>query len=187
MPEPLRKPSSIDVGGSADTNAFLAEQYRNHADRVFRRCLTMGCGDEAWAEDVTHDVFIKLVTKAPSLDNSESLIGWLLTVASRMCIDRLRRERGVWHRVRDALAATAAPEVDVLQTPLGEDGLAAELDRSLATLPPRERAVLLMKYVDGQRQTVIAATLGCSEGQVSKLLARGIARLRKLGWEEEHV
>lgn len=170
-------------------NRFLAEQYRLHANLVFGRCLVMGGGDRAFAEDVTHDVFIRLMEHADDLDRSTSLAPWLVTVAYRLCANRLRHERGVWQRVRTALLAQppappwdpAAADPDPLEG--DPEALAAALGRSLAELPPKERAVVTMRYLDGLSQVQIARTLGHSEGYISKLLGRALAKLRVLHWK----
>lgn len=163
----------------------FAELYRLHATRVYRRCLALGGGDRAWAEDAMQDVFVKLHEKRDTIASAEAVGAWLLTVADHICLNRLRRERGVWHRVRAALVAQPAP----LAPPPGEEdaeALLAELRQSLGGLPEKERAVMLMKYVEGERQTDIARRLACSEGYVSKLLARALARLRAAGWGSSH-
>jgi len=175
------------VSRGADS-AFLAEQYRLHANLVFGRCLVMGGGDRAWAEDVTHEVFIRLMEHADALDRSSSLAPWLLTVAYRLCANRLRHERSVWHRVRAALSwqpkdPPTPPDGEPLADPADSEELAAELRRSLATLPPKERAVVTMRYLDGASQVQIAQMLGHSEGYVSKLLTRAVARLRERHWK----
>lgn len=61
-----------------------------------------------------------------------------------------------------------------------------EAQRALALmqrLPARERVVLSMALVDDKSQREIAQALALSEGYVSKLLERGKARVRRLGWE----
>jgi RNA polymerase sigma-70 factor (ECF subfamily) len=161
---------------------FLARQYRLHADRVYRRCLALGGGDRQWAEDVTHDVFLKLHERAGSIERTEAAGSWLLTVADRLCLDRLRRERGVWGRIRAALAAAPPPPVAPPDAESREQ-LLARLRASLGELPARERAAMVMKYVEGEKQKDIAARLSCTEGYVSKLLSRAVARLRASGWE----
>lgn len=144
----------------------------------------MSGGDAAWSEDVTHDVFIQLMKNAESVDASKPLEGWLLTVTYRLCVDHLRRERGVWWRAREALVAHFATAEPTLGNPSEEPALAAQLEHSLKELPPRERTAIVMKYMEGQTQTLVARALGCSEGSVSKLIGRGLARLRTLGWED---
>ena len=131
--------------------SFLAEQYRQHADKVFKRCLIMSGGDAAWAQEVTHDVFIRLMEKSDSLDRSTSLAGWLLTIAYRLCANRLRHERTLWRRVQAVLMSsteTAAPEPE---SQSDVHALGVKLQSALATLPPKQRAVLVMRHLDRPR------------------------------------
>jgi RNA polymerase sigma factor (sigma-70 family) len=160
-------------------DAFLAEQYRLHAATVFRRCLIMGRGDAAWAQDVTHDVFIRLMEHQDALDRSSSLLGWLLTVAYRLCANRLRHERTLWGRVQALLRSSPEP-ASAEPDPVA---LGPRLQQALGGLPPQQRAVVVMHYLDGISQTNIAEALGLSEGYVSKLLSRGLQSLRALDWE----
>ncbi len=147
----------------------------------------MSGGNATWAEDVTHDVFIRLLEKAPRLDRAAPVVGWLLTVAHGFCMDKMRRDHSWWHRVREGVTA----EVETVAPPEHhrdhDDVLFAHLRAALAKLPHKERAVVAMKYLDGLRQTDVAAALGCSEGYVSKLLTHGLARLRAMGWEVDDV
>ena len=167
---------------------FLAEQYRLFAARVYGRCMVMCAGDTAAARDITHDVFVRLIEKGPAKRTPNAVASWLLTVADRLCIDRLRRERSVWGRVKAALVSLGAGAQESQESPEpavspGETVL-ARLRDALCTLPRREHEVIVKKYIEGRKQTEIAAQMGCSEGYVSKLLGRAVARLQGLGWEE---
>lgn len=53
-----------------------------------------------------------------------------------------------------------------------------EIWRLLATLPPRTRAVLVLRFYEDLPEADIAAALGCSVGSVKSQLSRGLARLR---------
>jgi RNA polymerase sigma factor (sigma-70 family) len=156
--------------------------YDAHWDRVFHLCLRYGGGNAAWAEDVAHDVFIKLLEHLPSLDTTADLGGWLYRVAANQALSRLRRDRSWMSRLgrmlRDREEATDATPESLLQ----QHRLAAEAVAALGELPPRERVVLTMKLYDGLPQQEIARTLGMSKGYVSKLVARGLERLRAAGW-----
>ena len=51
--------------------------------------------------------------------------------------------------------------------------------RALAVLPPRQRAVLVLRYYEGLSEAEIAATLGCARGTVKSQAAKGLGRLRR--------
>jgi RNA polymerase sigma-70 factor (ECF subfamily) len=170
----------------AEREALLPpeELYRLHSERVYRRCLAL-TQDPAMAEDVMQDVFVRLHEKGHTIADPRALPAWLLRVADRLCLDRLRHDRSFRRRIRDAFLSAPAPPAE---PPGGFDPerLLEEVRGSLSDLPVRERAVVIMKYVEGERQTVIARRLSCSEGQVSKILTQAIRRLRARGWECEH-
>ncbi len=61
-----------------------------------------------------------------------------------------------------------------------------ELVRLLRRLPPRQRAVIVLRYWEERSQAETAALLGCSEGMVKSAASRGLRRLRELAeaWPE---
>lgn len=61
-----------------------------------------------------------------------------------------------------------------------------ELVRLLRRLPPRQRAVIVLRYWEQRSQAETAALLGCSEGVVKSAASRGLRRLRELAevWPE---
>jgi len=67
--------------------------YRQHWARVYRWSLRYGSGNASWAEDLAHDVFVKLLERLPSLDNPDDVGGWLRRTTANLAIDRLRRQR----------------------------------------------------------------------------------------------
>ncbi|HST65776.1 MAG TPA: SigB/SigF/SigG family RNA polymerase sigma factor [Mycobacteriales bacterium] len=99
-------------------------------------------------------------------------------------------------KVLEALDCAAAYTADSLETPMGEDRtlgdslggedtalLDVELHESLgpalATLAPRERRILQLRFYGNQTQSQIAAQLGISQMHVSRLLAKTLASLRE--------
>ena len=130
------------------------------------------------------EVFVRLWTHRHQIDPARNIKAWLLTTAYRLCIDRLRRDRGVWQRIRGALLAersttpSRTPE-DALQL----DGALERAQAALDGLDPRARAAMIMKHCDGMAQWSIAETLSVSEGYISKLISRATAQLRADGWE----
>jgi len=157
--------------------------YRLHRERVFRLCLRYGGGDASWAEDVTHDVFIKLLEHLPRLERLDDIGGWLYRVTTNLALSRLRQRRSVRMALRRLFSPSereAQVSTDLL---LMQREQAARAMATLRALPPRERVVLCMKVLDGKSQREIADALSMSEGFVSKLVARACAHVRALGWE----
>lgn len=93
------------------------------------------------------------------------------TVMVRLNIDRVRRLR------RELLSSGAGPDVAVPVAHL--DGMEAWLVDALATLSPRQRTALALRYVEDLDVRGIAERMGCSEGTVKSQLSRGTERLRE--------
>ncbi len=169
----------LDV--SPATPLRLDAAYRAHRQSVYRWALRFGAGQHAWAEDLTHDVFLQLHRHLGQLTDVDELGAWLYRVTANLAVSRLKREASWLGRVERALSQAPPPRApdEVLE---GRDEAAAAL-ATLGNLPDRERVALSMRVLDGRSQREIAATLGLSEGYVSKLLARAWERVRADGWE----
>jgi RNA polymerase sigma factor (sigma-70 family) len=81
----------------------------------------------------------------------------------------------------DRLLRAAAPPAD----PIAEVDLRDALVRLLLQLPPRQRAVLVLRYWEQLTEAETAAVLGWPEGTVKSAASRGLRRLRELadGWQ----
>jgi RNA polymerase sigma-70 factor (sigma-E family) len=84
-----------------------------------------------------------------------------------------------WRRLRSTQEIVSLPAHD-LPGPHADDGLAEreQMADALATLPPRMRAVLVLRYADDLSEAATAEALGCSVSTVKSQTARGLARLR---------
>lgn len=158
------------------------EAWEAHRARVFHWALRYGAGDRAWAEDVTHDVFLKLWAHLPRLQATEDVGGWLYTVTARLAVSRLRAHKGLLSVVRKWLQPQAGVAPD--ESLHAHRSSAAAL-KALDALPDRERVVLCMVALDGLSQREVSMQLKLSEGYVSKLLQRGRDHLRAMGCEVE--
>ena len=111
-------------------------------------------GDYDQACDILQQVFLQLYLCLPNLRTDDPLKAWLFQVARNRCLDELRRKRAIHfselERVNDddefsSLAALPDPD------PLPEDwverrDLQACLQQAIGTLPPKFRAVVLLRY-----------------------------------------
>jgi RNA polymerase sigma factor (sigma-70 family) len=161
------------------------ELYQQYAGQVFAWASRYAHGRSGWAEDVTHDVFVRAWEHRDQL-RDEDVKGWLFRVTQNRAFTLLRRESSMAHRLRQALHfawqpdAPATPE-DSLQQSRTVRAASAALQR----LPGQERVVLCLKILDGLSQREIAEVLSLSEGYVSKLVARATTRLTAEGWKVE--
>lgn len=94
---------------------------------------------------------------------------WLHRVAANLCLDRLRRRRGV---ALDEAAEPADPQPGALERLAAADRATA-LSAALAALPDRQRAAVILRHFEERSNPEIAQALGVSVEAVESLLARG--------------
>lgn len=165
------------------SGASIEACYRAHHTDVYRWSLRLCSGRRAMAEDITQDVFLKLLGRLEELEQPEDLGGWLYRVTVNLALDRLRRERSWLGRFSTLLAAGLSTEAPALDRLLEGKQTQQKAMEALERLPPKERVVLSMRLVDDKSQREIAAVLGLSEGYVSKLLSRAKEQVKREGWE----
>jgi RNA polymerase sigma factor (sigma-70 family) len=138
----------------------------DHADEVLGMLRgAVGRGD---AEDCFQDTFLAALRAYPGLKDARNLRGWLLTIAHRKAIDH-HRARGR----RPVPVAEVAEEA--VSDPEPDDGLW----EAVATLPPKQRAAVTLRYGADLPHAEIAAALGCSPEAARRSLHEGLKKLRE--------
>lgn len=184
-PSDPKLPAALAQLSGAETMDIDA-LYRRHHRLVYRLALRYGRGNVAWAEDVTHDVFLDLMKALATLTDRDHLEGWLYRTTSNRCLNRLRRDRFLaLSPIRWLLGQDEADRSPVDEVTIARDDLRRALE-ALGTLPPKEQVAFSMFYLDGKEQEEIGKILGHSKGYVCKLIQRAVARLRDAGWEVGH-
>lgn len=137
-------------------------------------------GMRADAEDVVQDAWLRFSTSVR--DDVRSLEAWLVTITTRLSIDRLRSRKNE----RDAYTGWWLPEpvVEVVEdTPEAAAELASDVSVAmlwvLERLTPEERAAFLMRKVFDQDYGDVAAMLGKSEAACRQLVHRAQERIRQ--------
>jgi RNA polymerase sigma-70 factor (ECF subfamily) len=164
-------------------HAVFERCYRAHRAEVYRWALRYGVGRSAWAEDLTHDVFVRLHAHLEHLDAEATLGPWLYRTTANLALNRLRDEKSVLGRLSTMFRGS---ERDEMPSPEARLSRRQALLKTLAKLPAKEHVVMCMKVLDGKEQQEIAQTLGLSEGYVSKVAARAWALIERSGWEGSH-
>ena len=140
-------------------------------------------GDPAEAEEVTQDVFLKMISRAEQYDGRASVSTWLFAIAANACRDRLRSARRADVRLLDAVAEPTATG-DPVDAEAPRAGEAAAVRAALARLTREQREALVLARYHGLPYAEIARTLGISEGAVKTRVFRAMETLKSCSPKE---
>ncbi|TNJ33699.1 sigma-70 family RNA polymerase sigma factor [Arenimonas terrae] len=182
-PAPMREEDHalVRAAGAGDMRAFEA-LYRKHSRRVYS-VLWRLCGHEARAEDLVQEAFVRAWQALPGFRFESAFSTWLHRLAVNTALMEIRSRSGGEALETDdaALEFQATADSAGHRTALGLD-----LERAVATLPPRARAVLVLHDIEGWKHEEIAAELGMAVGSSKAQLHRARNLLRKrLGEDHE--
>lgn len=176
----------IELTRQGDLNAFnrLVLSYQ---DRVFRQAVWM-LGEAETAQDITQETFLLAYQKLSSFQDG-SFRAWLLKIATRLCLDELRRRKRRKNLPLEPLnlEGEEIDWADWMIDPAESPEAAAEradlrqkIEREIAALDPEFRAVLILVDLQAMDYAEAAESLGIPIGTVKSRLARGRVRLRRL-------
>jgi len=166
-----------------DDDAFR-QIVERHQDRLVRLCQRI-LQDREEALDAAQEVFIKAYQKAGKLEPKGELYTWLYRVATNHCLNRIRRRKIVRFLPFGGSGGEVAPSLEpVDRAPRPDSELAARerwriTERAIATLPDRQRVVLILAKFEGLSYRQIAETLRITEGAVESRLFRAMRNLSK--------
>jgi RNA polymerase sigma-70 factor, ECF subfamily len=152
--------------------------YARYSSEVLR-CIRSIVQDPHDAEDITQDVFAKLITTIGRYEVRDvPFSAWILRVARNAALDHLRSR-----------AKKSIPSEDVVVEDSGREETSRhkgdDLRAALDLLPGAQREVVVLRHVVGLTPTEIAASLGKSENSINGLHHRGRralqSQLRALG------
>ena len=164
--------SDLDSTGPFDARykAFL-ETMPHLRPRLHRYCARM-TGSVLDGEDIVQEALFEAYRKLDTFDERRALSPWLFRIAHNRCIDYLRR-RGV----REEAEAAAAGPIAVSPVDPPDPLVGPAVERLVITLPPRERACVLLKDVFDYSLEEISELVGSSVGAVKAALHRGRSKL----------
>lgn len=155
-----------------DEEQEFAEYFVRRQEAV-RRTAYMLCGDWHRADDLAQTAFVTLHRRWRKIRDRGALDAYVRKTLVRAVIDESRRP---WRRERF---------VEELPEPVpSTEGVAEQvatreaLLQGLRAVPPRQRAVLVLRYFEGLDVAAAAVALGCTEGTVKSQTARGLVALR---------
>ena len=157
-----------------DTEEFQ-RLYKDGYQAVFRAAYLL-TGSREEARDVTQETFARAFERWTHVSKLANPEGWLHRVAVNQALSWRRRQR---------IARRKAPNPAVLVPAPSENGSDPQLIEALRSLPPAQRAAVVLRYYADQSIDQTAIALGKPPGTIRSLTSQGTARLRKLLGESD--
>lgn len=156
---------------AAGRDADFEDFYRASWTRLFRVAYGVA-GDRQLAEDSLQSAFAKAYARWARVQAAEHPEAYVRRMVVNEVLDAVRRPS--YRRERPA----EAPEPAALES---HEAAAVDRDavwRAVSALPPRQRAVIVLRYYEGLSEAEIARTLSCSAGTVKSQASAALASLR---------
>ena len=170
--------AALAVRASKGESAAFGLLYDKHVDAIYRY-VYYRVRDDAEAEDLTSDVFMRALRAMPRYEPRQAFLAWLYRIARNAVIDRARRgnrqvsfEDALEHPMADKVLD---PDEQILAT---SDN--ATLRGALAQLTPLQQEVIVLRFLEGYSTHEIARIVGKREGTIRGIQFRAIGALRQL-------
>ncbi|MGQ0848824.1 MAG: ECF RNA polymerase sigma factor SigK [Actinomycetota bacterium] len=183
-PERMKRPDELELSvllkavAGGDREAF-ARLYDHVAPLVFgvvRRVVR----DRAMSEEVAQEVLLEIWKTSPRYNQGQgSVASWILTIARRRAVDRVRSEQSS----RDRMARIGPANIEREHDEVADQALRAErigaVGSALSMLSSLQKEALELAYFEGLTTTQIAERLGLPLGTVKSRIRDGMIRLRQ--------
>ncbi len=154
---------------------YFTVLYRRYAGKVFAKCISM-LADEGQARDATQDIFIKVLLNLAKFTEQSSFSTWVYSITYNYCIDMIRKKKKMPLLFTEDLGKISRetdPEVpDSVLLEMKQERLEKVIDR----LPPGDKAILMMKYIDDMQIKEIGEILGKTESAIKMQIMRAKQR-----------
>lgn len=170
----------INLVRAGDTDAFtgIVERYQGPIIRYLDR-LT---GEYEVALDLAQDTFVRAYQGILKTDTSLSLQAWLYKIATNLARQHHRRKKILTFI---PFAHVEEPESSLSADDRAEGNMA--INEALLKVPEKQRACLVLHFVEGLKYREIAEALGISEDAVRKRVVRGCEQFRQAYRQQEVI
>jgi len=158
-----------------DTFDQVVHQRETQVLRTAYRIL----GNWADAEDVAQEVFLRLHKRGLDFPHEKAAGAWLYRVTVNLCLDRARSARPSCE-LPDLRSTESSAEAGLIRGQQKQ-----QLMQALATLPPKERAAVTLREIEGLSTAEVAEILNSTETTVRSQISKAMTRLRELMMEKQ--
>lgn len=191
---PRKEAETARTPGSELTDEVIVERVRagehelyeilirRHNQRLYRVARSI-LRDEAEAEDVMQDAYVRAYTHLEQFEGRASFATWLTKIAVHEALARARRKGHFVEWDETMTDDRKSPTHTVRSQPTPEDELSQQelghlLTQAIEALPPMHRLVFVMRQVEGMSTDQVAESLGITQENVKVRLHRARATLR---------
>lgn len=161
-------------------NSRLVEVlYERYADKVYRRCISF-VKESSIAEDLTHDIFIKVYLNLGGFKQKSKFSTWLYSITYNFCVDYVRKKQkdGIVNMDDNEGEFSGGEDIDTADD---LDHIALDrLSDLLEQLKSEDKLILLMKYRDDMSIKDIQVIFSISESAVKMRIKRAKEKLKSL-------
>lgn len=167
-------------------STVVGELYERYQRGIFRY-LYYRVGDQQTAEDLTSEVFLRMVEKITNFDDRRiSFQAWLFQIARNLSIDHYRKmsvQQNV--QLKDDIPESGNEPLEMVAQELTIE----KLQQALLELPDNQRDVIVMRFIVGMPISRVAETLHKTEDSIKGLQRRALLALRGtlVEWEVTNV
>jgi RNA polymerase sigma-70 factor (sigma-E family) len=159
----------------ADRSRREFDQFVAGAADELLRTAYLVVWDLAEAEDLVQESLVRVAKRWPRVRSMDHPVAYARRILVNLALD------GAERRARRRQELNGQPPEDRADESSSQDlrrvDASAEIVTALGTLPPRQRAVLVLRYFVDLPEAEVATVLGCSVGTVKSTASRGLARL----------
>jgi len=181
LPSQLSDEDVIKLILQAGEMTHVEVLYNRYCDKVYRKCISF-VKEPSIAEDITHDIFMKVYFNLHSYKSKSKFSTWLYSITYNFCIDYLRKgkkQKFVSLENEDRVVNNLEFE-EVEDVPfIAPD----RLNKIMEMVTPEEKAILLMKYQDGMSIKEIKSIFSISESATKMRIKRAKEKVRNLYYQ----
>ena len=160
--------------GSQEAFRVLVERHMKHAYDVAFGFV----GNHEDAAEVAQEAFVRAHRGLSSFREEAGFGTWIHRIVMNLAMNQVKRNRARAEREVGTGHPAARGAVAVPENARGED-VREQVERALHELPTLQRAVVILRHMDGLSTKQVSRILRCTEGTVKTHLFRGLKKLRK--------
>jgi RNA polymerase sigma-70 factor (ECF subfamily) len=172
----MSDPQLVARAQRGDVDA-IGQLYDQHQNAIFRY-LWVRLGERPQAEDLTGEVFMRMLTALPNYRPTAPFRAWLYRIARNLLVDHYRKHNQAQRVPLETAEPQPTPSADLLT--LAEQTLTLhQLQNALSQMDETQREVVTLRFLAGLSLQETAAALEKTEAAIKALQHRGLASLRE--------